>query len=395
VSLKRSLAGVGKCVVSPVTATVSMQIDMTLATSYKPVLVCIGKVCMLLLFHYSSASILYVTERYAIILAVLYIDHWLAYEYIVNTNSFTAVLAVSLLVHELRDAGVQERIHGELAHTIVLSILMVCNTLVLMCGEKQSFLHLLIPSATTPQPTTDGISTKKTDRPHLPQPNPVQCYSGGGALMYILLTCILLVLLSTCAMPVSAHDPVLTHLRIWSFTILSMTWLYTVDYKQLRYSSVAPFTPCVLRFSCILFLTPTPFAIGGSALMGLCLAATYSWQHRPRYEIPTIQPTGEEVGTPQLNPVERCGRVVREASPGCVVTYRNPMVLPGKHESLPNAVASGIGMSTNVVGEIGSVVDTADYDSTTIDMADTGDLRPNPSMDYNSLFEQVLSQQVV
>jgi len=98
-----------------------MNIDMTLATSYKPVLVCIVKVCILMVFHYASVPILFATERYALIVAMLYIDKWLAHEYIVNTNSCTAVLAGSLLVHELRDAGVQERLHGEFAHNVVLS----------------------------------------------------------------------------------------------------------------------------------------------------------------------------------------------------------------------------------------------------------------------------------
>ena len=381
-----------------------MQIDMTLATSYKPVLVCIAKVCVLMMFHYGSASILFVTERYAIMLAVLYIDHWLSYEYIVNTNSFIAVLAISLLVHELRDSGVQERIHGELSHTIVLSLLMICNIFVLMVGEnssilhgKQSVLHLLTGSSSTPtvQPAT-GASAKRNDRSRLDQATAVPCCPGGDSLVYILLTCSLLVVLSTCAMPVSTHDPVLNNLRVWSFTILCMIWLYTVHYNQLRYSSVAPFTSCVLRFSSILFLTPTLYAIMGVFVMGFCLAATYSLKHASLYEIQSaFQPTPDYVH--QLGSSTNCATgVVREASPGCVITNRVPTVLSDKPESRLSASNSGISSSANTSDTATSgVVAIGDYGDTNVDIdgVESGD--PNAVLDYNSLFEQVLSQQVV
>jgi hypothetical protein len=115
--------------------SIAMQIDMSLATSYKPVIMCAVKVCALMVFHYTSIPVLFVTERYALIMAFLYVDTWLDQEYIVNTNGCVAIIAGSLLVHELRDAGIQERIHGEVAHNIVLSILVGSNALLLVFGE--------------------------------------------------------------------------------------------------------------------------------------------------------------------------------------------------------------------------------------------------------------------
>ena len=405
---------------NPESYLVDMHIDMALAASYKPVLVCIGKICLLMIFHYGSVSILFVTERYAVIIAALYIDHWLAYEYIINTNSFAAVLALSLLVHELRDAGVQERLHGEISHTVLLSILMACNILVLVLGENQSFMHLMLSASSnsTLELVSNGNSTKKTERVRTHQSNSVPTFlqgvggggddvgSGGfsGTLMYVLLTCTLLVLLSTCAMPVSIHDPVLNNIRVWSFAALSMIWLYTVNYKHLRYSVVASFTPCILRFSAILFLTPTPFAIGGVFILGVCVVVTHSWQYRPQNE---MQPSEQPYQSVATN--NHLTSVVRDASPGCVISYRPPSAPLDKTESHLNNVSSRNGnhnhstnTSNNTSGSGGgsiiasvpnTVTDIAQHDNVSIDIGSTEIGSQNPAVDYNSLFEQVLSEQ--
>jgi hypothetical protein len=351
-------------------------------------------------------SVLFATERYAVMLAVLYIDQWLACEYIVNTNSLTSTLAISLFVHELRDAGVQERLHGELSHTIVLSMLVASNIMVLVFGENQSVVHLLaalFPASTTQPASVSAINSKKTERSrptHCPNPSPF--YSGGGggggALVYMLVTCVLLGMLSTCAMPVSTHDPVLNNLRIWSFTTLSLIWFYTIDYKQLRYSSVTPFTPCVLRFSCILFLTPTPFAIGGVLLMATCLAATYSWNQRHLHEPHISTQYAAETPPLQPGPHNRLTGVVREPSPGCVISYRSPTVLSEKTDSLKNVASVKAVASSGNVGGAGmeSVIDMRDGgDSDDSDTKGVEGMTPGSDIDYNSLFEQVLSQHAV
>lgn len=389
----------------------TMQVDMTLASSYKPVLVCIAKVCTLMIFHYSSMSLLFATERYAIMAAVLYIDHWIACEYLVNTNSFTAVLAISLLVHELRDAGVQERLHGELSHTVVLAMLVVSNIVVLTFGESSSFLQQILSlSPITPSVSSATLATNIKEnerfRPNHFNPGSVLTSARYGSFMYMVLTCVLLVVLSTCAMPLSTHDPVLNNLRVWSFTALSMIWFYTVDYKQLRYSSVAPFTPCVLRFSCVLFLTPTPVAIGGILLMGICLAAAYSWQdigfpeiasHHQQNTIHTLESVQHSVSK-----VGRMSGVVRKESPGCMISYRAPSLLCDEAASLLNVSASGSGLGAHVgTGASGgsnlstneSVIDVKDGDIRTDEEEVDGVVTNKPSIDYNSLFEQVLSQQ--
>lgn len=205
-----------------------MNIDMSLATSYKPVLVCIVKVCTLMVFHYASAPVLFATERYALIIAALYVDKWLSYEYIVNTNSCTAVLAGSLLVHELRDTGIQERTHGEFAHNVVLAILVACNVLVLLMGENRSLTHMTGPLhlPASSHSDSDVDPSKRPRQQHLNLHSAHHSHStyNTGALICVLCNSSLLAVLSTCAMPVNAHDPVLNNIRVWSFMALTLSW---------------------------------------------------------------------------------------------------------------------------------------------------------------------------
>jgi len=246
-----------------------MALDMALATSYKPVLVCIAKVCVLMAFHYASVMLLFVTERYAAIVALLYLDQWLAHEYILNTNSCVAVLAGSLLVHELRDAGVQERLHGVAVHNVVLALLVMSNLLVLVLGDSPpgSWASVVAPSGGGGgEEGEDTGVLKKLKLANANHPRSSVCWRS-GPLLAVLCTSCLLVLLSTCSLPVSPHDPLLNNGRVWAFVALSLTWMYTVNCRELRYCSVAAFTPCVLRFSSVLFLTPAPVAFAGVALM--------------------------------------------------------------------------------------------------------------------------------
>ena len=394
---------------------VSMNIDMTLATSYKPVLVCIVKVCILMAFHYTSMPILFVTERYALMVAIVYIDKWLAHEYIVNTNSCVAVLAGSLLVHELRDSGVQERLHGEFAHNVVLSMLVVSNILALALGEKQYLLNRFVSTprcvnTETPSLLPPELSDANNKRPrqqlHVNNPNGMILHSKTpntiGAFACVLLTSILLVVLSTCAMPVSTHDPFLNNLRVWSFTVLSLTWLYTINYKNLRYSIVAPFTPCLLRFSCILFLTPTLTAIVGIVLVSGVLAATHTWitnQQQPQCDMFLPDYTNPVMCSDSVSVVMRETKTPSHTQTGSVISYRTPSVIK---ESSDSVVASVKNTSTSVVvGLPKGVIENTNSYATKPDLAckiDHHDVDsivvpiPDASIDYDSMFLQAMSE---
>jgi hypothetical protein len=382
----------------PVVSTpIQMNIDMTLATSYKPILVCIAKVCALMIFHYASVPVLFVTERYAIILAVLYNDNWLAQEYIINTNSCTAVLAGSLLVHELRDAGIQERLHGDAAHTVILIILTVGNIFVLVFGEQQGIFHLLFPttqsmSAMVPDsiPDTSIDTNNKRPRQQLGMNNIYgsQFSSNSiGPFLCVLSTSLLLVVLSTCAMPTSTHDPLLINIRVWSFTVLSLTWMYTVNYKDLRYSTVAPFTPCIIRFSCVLFLTPPPLAIAGVLLMSACLAGTHVWttKHQPaQCDLFSSDHVHQGVHNDTVSVVVRDTKP--SPSTGSVISYRATSTAPEKSEVTAVGAIPAPGLTQGIVKNLNSYSDLSedrDKEHTAI---------PDNSIDYDSMFLQALSE---
>lgn len=377
-----------------------MHVDMTLATSYKPVLVCIVKVSILMMFHYMSVPLLFATERYALIVAVLYVDNWLAYEYIVNTNSCVTTLAASLLVHELRDAGVQERVHGELVHNVVLAVLVGCNIVVLGLGEEYCFTYRWFHLYATPLPNATVKRLRHPPSYNYQANNQAsnQTTYRTSPLLCMLLNCGLLVMLSTCAMPENTHDAILNNIRVWSFMILSLTWLYTVHYHDLLYSNVAPFTPCVLRFSSVLFLTPAPFAVGGIALIALCLAATHMMIQKQHTEAISGSPTPNDYIAPQQQTVDKAEVVlVRETQPGSVVSYRPPSVLQHKSDMVIMDIDSANGEVANVVGTSGGGSSSScSGGSNSAEcgwVSLLGGSAQQPSLDYNTMFQQAMNEQ--
>lgn len=206
----------------------------------------------LMVFQYTASFILFQTERYAVIGALLYIDRWLKYEYIIDTNAVVCVVVASLLVHEMRDAGVQERIHHPRAHDVVLTALVVCNMIVLAFGES---FH-----GSTPNGFEEIAWHWK--RSHT------------GPLLWLLGICGILVMLSTCAMPTSSQDASLNNIRVTVFTLLCLSWFFSVNHMNLTYTTVAPFTPCVLRFSSVLFLPSLLWAFVGTVMLTAGLTAT-------------------------------------------------------------------------------------------------------------------------
>ena len=430
-----------------------MALDMTLATSYKPVLVCIAKVCVLMAFHYASAVVLFITERYAVIVALLYVDHWLAHEYIVNTNSCVTVLAGSLLVHELRDAGVQERLHGNVVHNVVLALLVACNLLVLVLGDHPAWAGAvaLLPG------TAGGAGEEGEDTGVLKKMKLASNHSTKGAgalggaaagpLVAVLSTSCLLVVLSTCSLPVSPHDPLLNNGRVWAFVALSLSWMYTVNSRELRYCSVAAFTPCVLRFSFVLFLTPAPVAVVGVALVAACLGATTMCPPRarePREEGAAAAPSSYSAGVAGgessrysggVSVVAAAGRR-REPSAGSAISYRTPQApatpkLEGVNGNSNSNSNSSSSSSSSIISSNNNNINnninnnnnnnsssnsnagsfsvmppgTATYSAGAAcagvavaiarDDADALAVDPVADIDYNSLFEQTLNEQSV
>jgi hypothetical protein len=383
-----------------------MYVDMTLAASYKPVLVCITKMCILMIFHYTSVPLLFVMERYALLLSTLYIDNWMSCEYIINTNSCLSVVAVSLLVHELRDAGIQEREHGGMAHTVMLSLLVSTNTLVLTLGEQPLFTNWLFPFFTR----VTGVSADTAIDPGYqckqPRQNIHQSGYSNGTMMCLVVTCALLVGLSTCAFTISAQDPILTNLRVFSFTVFSVVWMYTVNYRNLRYSSVASFSPCLIRFSSVLFLTPTPFAVGGIIFMACSLFTTCKFIQKPFHEKWSTTDTENDLHVHSSH-TDNVSVVIREKPPGSVISHRTPVVASEKSESshkhssnstrevvrdvsalvVPSGIAT-VAPVRPIPVDIVSVCDVGIQDTTSL-------LPESLDVDYDTLFQQVMTENAV
>ena len=231
-------------------------LDMALAKTYKPILLCIGKLSILLGFQYAASFVLFPAERYAIIGALLYIDRWLKSEYIIDTNAVVCAVVVSLLVHELRGMDVQARIHHPRVHDTVLFVFVACNIAVLSFGEN-FHENWSVPALKIYRSSSNSATGARI-----------------GSLLWLLCTCLALVILSTCAMPASSQDVLLKNIRVWVFTILCLAWFFSINHANLSYSTVAPFTPCLLRFSSILFFPSLVWTLVGATVLTACLVVT-------------------------------------------------------------------------------------------------------------------------
>jgi hypothetical protein len=340
-----------------------MQLDMALAKTYKPVLVCIGKVSILTSFTYVSGSLIFPTERYGLLGASVYLDRWCDSEYVIDTNGCAVMVLISLLVHELRDAGVQERVHLPFAHNLVLTALIASNIIIITFGEN----WCTPPTALGP----DGGS--KRSRPCYQGHTPGPPASKIGSFICLVSTLGLLFVLSTCAMPVSSHDIVLNNLRIWSFTFLSLAWFYTINYRELGYNHVAPFTPCILRFSSVLFLPSLMLSLVGITLLTVSLTFTYMRLVQSQSVPPTPTPLTETLKT----------SVLREALSGSVVSYRAQSALCEKKQSERKPSEKKHSVETSGAGAVLTGASLLPYHTGGVEVE--GNLT---GIDFNSLFEQ-------
>jgi hypothetical protein len=238
-------------------------LDMALAKTYQPILVCFGKVSTLMVFQYAATFILFPTERYAIVGTFLYLDRLFHTEYIIDTNAVIGTVVLSLLVHELRDAGMQERSHDAYTHDAVLCALVVCNMIVLAFGEdfhENWSTSTLLRWRVEPQKNNRDRHGFRT-----------------GSLFWLVVTSAALSMLSTCTVPIShgdIHKVLLSNIRVWAFTLLCLSWFFSINHRELSYNTVAAFTPCVLRFSCVLFFPSILTALVGIMTITACLAVT-------------------------------------------------------------------------------------------------------------------------
>ena len=273
---------------------------------------CVAKVSILTGFHAVAGFFLFPIERWGVVAAILVVDKWLGREYVLDSNGCVCVIMGSLLMHELRDAGVPERVYPQLTSSLVILLLLASNLIITAFGENWCI------------PTPEGNLKRFRGQGHILSHGTI------GPLICLVNTCGLLVLLGTCAATGSSQDRFLTNLRVWCFTVISLAWFYTVNYRELLYGSVAPFTPCLVRFSCLLYLPSPLISMVGVCIVTGCVTVTYMRSLKGPV-LPLIVPasTASHAPLPPKTPTT----VVREACASSAVSYRIPGTL--KQSSLP------------------------------------------------------------
>lgn len=345
---------------------------MALAKSYKPVLTCIAKVSILTGFHVVFGFILLPVERWGVVCAILVVDRWVAREFILDSNACVSIIMVSLLAHELRDAGVQTRAHDSHVSSLFLSALVLSNLLITAFGENWCI-------NTSPSLLLGPDNNSKRFRiPYQSHTSRKEEHSCGyihtqgilGSLICLVTTCGLLVLISTCTEEGGPQDLYLTNLRVFFFTGLSLTWFYTVEYRSLGYNSVSQFTPCLLRFSSVLYLPSHLLTIGVVSLLAACITTTYFRSMKGPIPSVIIPPP---IDTPPVLQSNKPNTVVRASSN--VVSYRVPAaqkLATLQKQTIQENSASGAGLLLSIQSEGGETPINGDV----------------PSLDYEYLFEQ-------
>ena len=345
------------------------QLDMSLAKSYQPGLICVVKVLILTGFHTVSGVFLFPLEIWGLVAASLLVDKWVSREFVLDSNGCVLTVMSSLLVHELRDAGVSVRGYHPLGSSLVLAALLVSNILVTSFGESWC---MPTPLGLDGNPKRFRVSRKEeSGQGH------ILTHGMLGPLICLLNTCGLLLVLGTCTEIGSSHDLLLTNLRVWSFTVISLVWFYTVNYRELGYGSVASFTPCLVRFSSVLYMPSPLLTLAGVGILTTCIAATYLKSLKGQASPCTIPPA---IGNYAPLPPNKPATVVREASSSSAVSYRIPVAQ--KQSTLPKQCTLQK-QPVNCTETAGTALMPNHPEGE--DTPTTGDLAV---LDYNYLFEQ-------
>ena len=337
-------------------------LDMSLAKSYQPVLLCVVKVSILTGFHVVSGVILFPVEKWGVVAAGLLVDKWIGSEFVIDSNGCVATTMASLLVQELRYVGIQSRVYHPLVSDLVLAALFVSNLLATAFGETWCVL--------TP-PGAEGSSKRfRLARKGESGCGHLLTHGLVGQLICLVNTCALLVVLTSCTMTGGSQDVLLLVVRVCLFTTLSLVWFYTVHYGELTYNSVSHFTPCLVRFNSVLHLPSLVLTLGGVTILTACLSATYLRSLNCQALPHTILPSHS---TPSLSLSNTPTTVVRETSSNSVVSYRVPVTQ--KLSTVPSGV--------EFLGPGGASMQPSHPEAEHIPASGE-----TPALDYNYLFAQ-------
>jgi hypothetical protein len=253
-------------------------IDLTLAASYAPGIICVGKSAVLLAICYMLSNILWMalTERCVIICILLYLDRAHHKEYIIDTNACVSVSFFGIAVNELRRGSVFSFdmwwcalifnvlwciysflvLHvGEacIGATVGVVVKYLCDRVVLCC---RALYAMATPNhANKEQLPCDRQSfDSKQDTPY--DKNSQGRKQKDTHFIPLLITAILLYMVCNVPIVMVLQDEIETLIRVFCFVSTSLLWLYTLNAEQMHSNSISSFTPCINRFMVLLLIGP-------------------------------------------------------------------------------------------------------------------------------------------
>jgi hypothetical protein len=252
-------------------------IDLSLASSYAPAIICVGKLATMLAFSYLLGSVIWVgvIDRCLIFAICLYLDRSHHKEYIIDTNACVGIAFFSIVVNELRVIG-----HYSLPYwpyTYVFSVIwQLYSIVVLWFGELTidkfvcGVLSYCIRNThgvfrwvgETGLWSTEGNATaingKICDKSYdkLSHVNHGNTKNRTDPFIPLLVTATLLY--CECSVPIAMdvnyHIEVLV--RVFCFASASLLWIYTMNVDEMHSHHRISFIPCINRFCVLLFSAP-------------------------------------------------------------------------------------------------------------------------------------------
>jgi hypothetical protein len=249
-------------------------IDLKLAASYAPGIICVGKSSLLLALCSILTNVFWMglTERCVIMCILLYLDRAHHKEYIIDTNACVSVAFFGVAVNELRNSSTFSvelwpwtyvctiiwcvyscfvLQFGEAYISAIGSAVTTCiyQHLCLCCNKMQELIFTRKKNA---------ASTTKTEacEPEVYDKNSTGRKERNSHFIPLLITAVLLYL--ACNVPILAdlEYELETCIRVFCFVTTSLLWLYTLNVEQMESHTIASFTPCVNRFMVLLVTGP-------------------------------------------------------------------------------------------------------------------------------------------
>ena len=269
-------------------------IDLSLASSYAPAIICVGKLATMLAISYLLGSVVLVSvvDRCLLFTICLYLDRSHHQEYIIDTNACVGIVFFTITVNELRTIG-----HYSLPYwpyTYIFSILwQLYSVVVLWVGELAIerfvcgsiaycirntyglFRRVGETGLWSAEDNQSGMNSKIGDKPY-------DKLSGNnknrrGPFTPLLVTGIMLY--GECSVPITMdvnyHVEVLV--RVFCFASSSLLWLYTMNVDEMHSHHPISFIPCVNRFCVLLLSAPLILCIG--VYLGMLSIMFYRGRH--------------------------------------------------------------------------------------------------------------------